>query len=129
MGLVLRLDRGAPPLGGALWRLGIGSDLRLLYDAAGEIGRQPPAARILDVPCGGGVALRGLRPGQGVTYVAADIAQEMLDRTMDAARERGVDDQVEAGSPTSATCRSPTATSTSWSPSPACTASPNRTVR
>ncbi len=42
----------------------------------------------------GGVALRGLRPGQGVDYVAADIAQTMLDRTMDAARRRGVADQV-----------------------------------
>ncbi len=84
-----------PRIGGALWRVGIGSELGLLYDAAGEIGRQPPAARILDVPCGGGVALRGLRPGQHVTYVAADIAREMLERTMDAARERGVEAQVE----------------------------------
>ena len=84
-----------PVPGGLLWRAGIGSDLGLLYDAAAEIGRQPAGARILDVPCGGGVALRGLRPGQGVRYVAADIAQAMLDRTMDAARERGVADQVE----------------------------------
>jgi SAM-dependent methyltransferase len=82
-------------IGGALWRIGIGSDLRLLYDAADEIGRQPAGARVLDVPCGGGVALRGLRPGQGISYVAADIAREMLERTMDAARERGVEDQVE----------------------------------
>lgn len=82
-------------LGGALWRIGIGSDLGLLYEAAQEIGRQPAGARILDVPCGGGVALRGLKPGQGVTYVAADIAREMLERTMEAARERDVADQVE----------------------------------
>ena len=82
-------------VGGVLWRIGIGSDLRLLYGAAEEIGRQPPGARILDVPCGGGVALRGLRRGQGVSYVAADIAPEMLARTMDAARDRGVADQVE----------------------------------
>jgi SAM-dependent methyltransferase len=82
-------------IGGALWRVGIGSDLGLLYDAADEIGRQPTGARVLDVPCGGGVALRGLRPGQGVSYVAADIAREMLERTMDAAREREVADQVE----------------------------------
>jgi SAM-dependent methyltransferase len=82
-------------VGGALWRVGIGSDLGLLYDAADEIGRQPAGARILDMPCGGGVALRGLRPGQGVSYVAADIAREMLERTMDAAREREVADQVE----------------------------------
>ena len=84
-----------PRVGGAIWRVGMQSDLRRLYDAAEEIGRQPAGARILDIPCGGGVALRGLRPGQGVTYVAADIAQTMLDRTTEAARERGVDDQVE----------------------------------
>jgi ubiquinone/menaquinone biosynthesis C-methylase UbiE len=81
--------------GGALWRLGVGSDLSLLYDAASEIGRQPAGARILDIPCGGGVALRGLRPGQGVSYIAADISPTMLDRTMEAARARGVADQVE----------------------------------
>lgn len=83
-----------PRVGGALWRAGVQSDLRLLYGAAEEIGRQPAGSRILDVPCGGGVALRGLRPGQGVEYVAADIAQAMLDRTMDAARARRVADQV-----------------------------------
>ncbi len=83
-----------PRIGGAVWRAGIQSDLRLLYRAAAEIGRQPAGARILDIPCGGGVALRGLRPGQGVEYVAADIAQTMLDRTLRAAEERGVADQV-----------------------------------
>ena len=82
-------------VGGALWRVGIGSDLGLLYEAAEEIGRQPAGARILDMPCGGGVALRGLKPGQGVSYVAADIAREMLERTMEAASEREVADQVE----------------------------------
>lgn len=84
-----------PRTGGLVWRAGIQSDLRLLYRAAAEIGRQPAGARILDIPCGGGVALRGLKPGQGVAYVAADIAQTMLDRTMEAAHERGVADQVE----------------------------------
>jgi SAM-dependent methyltransferase len=81
-------------LGGMAWRLGVQSDLGRLYEAAGEIGRQRPGARVLDIPCGGGVALRGLRPGQGVEYVAADIAQAMLDRTMRAAERRGVTDQV-----------------------------------
>ena len=85
-----------PGPGALLWRLGIGSDLRRLYDAAAEIGEQPAGARILDIPCGGGVALRGLRPGQGVQYVAADIARTMLERTLRAARLRGVEDQVEA---------------------------------
>jgi SAM-dependent methyltransferase len=84
-----------PQLGGLLWRLGAGSDLGLLYDAADEVGRLPAGSRVLDVPCGGGVALRGLRPGQGIDYVAADIADAMLERTRDAAVERGVADQVE----------------------------------
>ena len=83
-----------PRVGGAIWAVGIQSDLRRLYAAADEISEQPAGSRILDVPCGGGVALRGLRKGQGVEYVAADISQTMLDRTMDAARSRGVDDQV-----------------------------------
>lgn len=80
--------------GGALWRLGIGSDLGLLYDAAAAIGRLPAGSRVLDVPSGGGVALRGLRPGQGIEYVAADISETMLSRTWTAAGARDVQDQV-----------------------------------
>ena len=83
-----------PRIGRALWLAGIRSDLRLLYAAAGEIGRQPAGARVLDVPCGGGVAVRALRPGQGVDYVAVDISQKMLDRTARVAAEHGVADQV-----------------------------------
>lgn len=84
-----------PQPGGLLWKAGIGSDLRRLYAAAAEIGRQPAGSSVLDVPCGGGVALRGLRPGQGVRYVAADISPAMLDRTVAAARRRHVAAQVE----------------------------------
>lgn len=80
--------------GGLLWWAGINSDLRLLYDAAAEIGRLPSGSKVLDVPSGGGVALRGLRPGQGVGYVAADISEAMLSRTWRAAAARGVQDQV-----------------------------------
>lgn len=85
-----------PRAGGAVWRVGIQSDLGMLYRAAGEIGRQPTGSRVLDVPCGGGVALRGLRQGQGVDYVAADISQRMLDRTLARAGALGVADQVTA---------------------------------
>ena len=83
-----------PRIGGALWAAGIQSDLRLLYAAASEIGRQRAGARVLDVPCGGGVAVRALRPDQGVDYVAVDISQRMLDRTARVARECGVAEQV-----------------------------------
>jgi SAM-dependent methyltransferase len=85
-----------PRIGGAIWKLGLGSDLGELHRATDEIGRQPAGAAVLDIPCGGGVALRGLHPRQGVRYVAADISPAMLARTQDAARERGVEDQVEA---------------------------------
>ena len=71
-----------PGPGGTLWRLGVGSDLQRLYDAAREIAGQPAGSSVLDVPVGGGVAIRALRRGQGVRYVAADISQAMLDRTM-----------------------------------------------
>jgi len=84
-----------PTPGRAIWALGLGSDLGRLYDATAEIGVQPAGAAILDVPCGGGVALRGVRPGQGIRYVAADISQLMLDRTMAEAETLGVADQVE----------------------------------
>jgi SAM-dependent methyltransferase len=84
-----------PEAGGVLWKAGLGSDLRRLYAAASEIGRQPAGSAVLDVPCGGGVALHGLRPGQGVRYVAVDISPAMLDRTMAMARRRQVAAQVE----------------------------------
>lgn len=83
-----------PRIGSLVWRLGINSDLKRLYDAAAEIGLVPAGGRILDIPCGGGVALRGLEPGQGVEYVAANISSTMLDRTRRAAEKRGVADQL-----------------------------------
>ncbi len=81
-------------VGGLIWRLGTDSSLADLYAATAEIGRLPAGSRVLDVPCGGGVALRGLKRGQGIEYVAADISPAMLDRTVAAAVERGVLDQV-----------------------------------
>jgi ubiquinone/menaquinone biosynthesis C-methylase UbiE len=75
------------PVARVAWRLAMGSDVRLLYAAAAEIGRLPDGATVLDVPCGGGVALRGLRQGQRLTYVAADISRAMLDRASGRARD------------------------------------------
>jgi ubiquinone/menaquinone biosynthesis C-methylase UbiE len=76
-------------------RLALGTDTRLLYRAIGSIGDLPEGSAVLDIPTGGGVALRGLRPDQGIRYVAADISPEMLARARRVARERGVEDQVE----------------------------------
>jgi SAM-dependent methyltransferase len=78
-------------------RLLFGTDTRLLYDGVRAIETVPAGGAILDIPCGGGVALRGLRPGHDVRYVAADIAPAMLERTAEAARRRGLG-QVETTS-------------------------------
>jgi SAM-dependent methyltransferase len=67
----------ARPAGALLW----GTDTRLMYETIRTIGALPPGSSVLDVPCGGGLALRGMRPGQDLRYVAADISPVMLART------------------------------------------------
>lgn len=67
----------ARPAGALLW----GTDTRLMYETIRTIGAMPPGSAVLDVPCGGGLALRGMRPGQDLRYVAADISPVMLART------------------------------------------------
>jgi SAM-dependent methyltransferase len=76
-------------------RLAFGTDTRLLYREIDAIRELPAGSAVLDIPTGGGVALRGLEPGQGLRYVAADISPEMLRRTEAVARQRGLEDQVE----------------------------------
>ena len=83
-----------PTLGAPLWRLGLGTDIGRLGAATREIGDLPDGARVLDVPTGSGIALRGLRPGGRIDLVAADISPRMLERTTEAAHRRGVSDQV-----------------------------------
>lgn len=80
--------------GGLLWRIGFGADLARLHDAASAVVGLGAGARVLDIPCGGGVALSGVRRGQGLDYVAADLSPVMLERTRRAAERRGVADQV-----------------------------------
>ncbi|MEA2411224.1 MAG: hypothetical protein QOC77_1785 [Thermoleophilaceae bacterium] len=83
------------PLARVAGRLAFGTDTRLLYRAIDSVAELPEGSAVLDIPVGGGVALRGLKPGQKIRYVAADISPDMLERTEKAARERGVEDQVE----------------------------------
>jgi len=77
----------ARPAGVLLW----GTDTRLMFESIRAIGDLPAGTAVLDVPCGGGVALRGLRPGQDVRYVAADISPVMLDRARRQAASRGLE--------------------------------------
>ncbi|HZU48715.1 MAG TPA: class I SAM-dependent methyltransferase [Mycobacterium sp.] len=78
----------ARPAGLALW----GTDTRLLFDTIRAVGEVPDGSAVLDIPCGGGLALRGLRKGQRVRYVAADISPDMLERARRRASVMDLDD-------------------------------------
>jgi SAM-dependent methyltransferase len=71
-------------------KLLFGTDTGLLYDEMRAVDDVPDGGAVLDIPCGGGVALRALSPSHDLRYVAADIAPDMLDRTAHVARERGL---------------------------------------
>jgi SAM-dependent methyltransferase len=73
-------------VGRAVW----GIDMSVLYASLDAIGRVGDGATILDVPCGGGVALRALRPDQDVRYVAGDLSERMLVRARRRAKQRSL---------------------------------------
>ena len=77
-------------IGRTLW----GIDASVLYASMEPIGQAAQGATILDVPCGGGVAFRALRPDQDVRYIAADLSPKMLERAQRRARERSLN-QIE----------------------------------
>jgi SAM-dependent methyltransferase len=79
-----------PRLMGAIGRLVWGIDASVIYRALDVVSSAGDGATILDVPCGGGVALRALRPDQDVRYIAADISERMLARTRRRAAARGL---------------------------------------
>ena len=71
-------------------RLIWGIDASLLYDSMEPVGRLGEGATILDVPSGGGVAMRALRPEQEVRYVAVDLSEKMLARARRRAAARSL---------------------------------------
>ena len=75
----------------AMW----GADMRRMFADVERLSDTPAGTSILDIPCGGGFAFRGLRPGQDVHYVAADISPFMLGQARAAAAQRGVQDAIE----------------------------------
>jgi SAM-dependent methyltransferase len=70
-------ERVAAVVGRVLWGIDTGPMYKSMREALAEL---PDDATILDVPCGGGVAFRALRPEQRVRYLAADIDEAMLAR-------------------------------------------------
>jgi ubiquinone/menaquinone biosynthesis C-methylase UbiE len=77
-------------IGRVVW----GIDASVLYTSMDPISRAGNGATIIDVPCGGGVALRALRADQDVRYVAVDVSEKMLARAERRARRRSLN-QVE----------------------------------
>jgi ubiquinone/menaquinone biosynthesis C-methylase UbiE len=75
----------------AMW----GADMRRMFADIERLADAPIGASVLDIPCGGGFAFRGLRSGQAVHYVAADISPYMLQQARREASRRGVQDAIE----------------------------------
>src|ERR1700758_5069604 len=72
-----------------------GADMRLMFADIARLADTPADASVLDIPCGGGFAFRGLRTGQDVHYVAADISPYMLARARGEAHRLQVQDAIE----------------------------------
>jgi len=77
-------------LAGVLGRLIWGTHTAAFYRDIARLSDPPGGTRILDIPCGGGVAFRGLRPEQELDYVAADLSPVMLRRARAEASRRGI---------------------------------------
>jgi len=77
-------------LAGTVGRVAFGTDLAGMYDAIAAIRDVPAGGTVLDVPCGGGVALSGLVGAPPLRYLAADISPMMLRRTARMAARLGV---------------------------------------
>jgi ubiquinone/menaquinone biosynthesis C-methylase UbiE len=84
-------DRVATVGAWAMW----GADMRRMFADVARLADAPTGTSVLDIPCGGGFAFRGLRPGQAVHYVAADISPYMLGQARREAGRRGVQDAIE----------------------------------
>jgi SAM-dependent methyltransferase len=73
-------------LGCLIW----GTDTSAFYRDIAKLSELPTGASVLDIPCGGGVAFRGLRPEEELDYVAADLSPVMLRRARAEGDRRGI---------------------------------------
>jgi ubiquinone/menaquinone biosynthesis C-methylase UbiE len=69
--------------------------MRRMFAEIRRLADVPAGASVLDVPCGVGFALRALRPGQSVRYVAADISPHMLERARQEAQRTRTQNAIE----------------------------------
>jgi ubiquinone/menaquinone biosynthesis C-methylase UbiE len=77
-------------LAGVLGRVIWGVDLSAFFAEIARLADEPDGTAVLDIPCGGGVAFRGLRPDRRLGYVAADLSPVMLRRARKEADRRGI---------------------------------------
>jgi SAM-dependent methyltransferase len=75
-GLYIERERLSRVIAALVW----GANIRPFYASMGVIGEVPDGGVIVDVPCGAGVAFRGLRADQDVRYIAIDLSRRMLER-------------------------------------------------
>ena len=83
---VVEHERLARLLGQLIW----GTNTSVFYREIARLADEPQNSAILDIPCGGGVAFRGLRRDQRLRYVAADLSPVMLRRARSEAAHRGI---------------------------------------
>jgi ubiquinone/menaquinone biosynthesis C-methylase UbiE len=74
-------------IGHVVW----GLDLSRIYTSLEVLSEVEDGATIIDVPCGGGLAFRALRPEQDVRYLAGDLSPKMLARAKRRAGKRMLD--------------------------------------
>lgn len=87
----IKRDRVATVMVRAQW----GADMRLMYAEIARLADTAVGTSVLDIPCGGGLAFRGLRTGHAVRYVAADLSPYTLQLARREAHRREVQDGIE----------------------------------
>ncbi len=85
-GAYMERPRISRPLGRLVW----GGDSKPYYESMRGVEEVAPGGTVVDCPCGAGPALRALRPGAAVRYVAADLSRSMLRRARRRAETRGL---------------------------------------
>jgi SAM-dependent methyltransferase len=75
-------------MGELMW----GYDIRRLLASIDRLASEARGTRVLDVPCGGGLAFRALKPGHGLAYTALDYSPVMLKRAQQRATALGLAD-------------------------------------
>jgi ubiquinone/menaquinone biosynthesis C-methylase UbiE len=84
---VVEQEHVARLFGWLIW----GMDGPAFYREIARLGDEAEGTAVLDIPCGGGVAFRGLRADRRLQYIAADLSPVMLRRARAEAERRGID--------------------------------------